>query len=333
MIHRKIKILSISIAMLLICTAIYSFQNKPKRKIYNIGIISGSEMYNKMIDGFKSRLAELGCVESQNIKYEVIKTNASSAAAKKAAEKFVSDDVDLIFSISTGASTAAKEIVQKTNIPLLFAGAGIEENNLVKSISRPGGNITGARYPGPEITAKRLEMLAQCVAKLKNVLIIYDPNYPMAHISVAQLCKVSSQMSINLVEVHINHLKDIQTSLQKIENAAANNIDAILIMPELLTQTEEGFSMIADFADKHKIPIGGSSQNSIGRTIFTYNADYSETGKLCAEYAKKILDGQNAGQMMVITPPLYLRINYKKARELGLNIPEGLLNQACEIIK
>ena len=130
-----------------------------KQKMYRVGILSGADPFINITDGFKAKMAELGYVEGKNISYDFQKLNVNPVGEKRAAEKFVQDKVDLIFAFPTEPALAAQAATQGTDIPVVFAMAGIEGNNLVESVSKPGGNVTGLRFPGPELTVKRLELL------------------------------------------------------------------------------------------------------------------------------------------------------------------------------
>ncbi|MFA5292364.1 MAG: ABC transporter substrate-binding protein [Phycisphaerae bacterium] len=303
-------------------------------KTYRVGIISGVDVFIGIADGFRNEMSRLGYVEGRNIVYDLHKTNADQAAVELAVKKFVADKVDLIFAFPTEPALAARAAVKGTNIPVLFASAGIEENNLVGNIFKPGGNTTGCRYPGPELTVKRLEILCELAPQAKRVLIMYDPNYPMIPHSLKELYSVVSSLGVTLVEVPVNSTEKVDSSLQALAASGNIGIDAILIMPEILTQSPVCWQMIAKFASEHKIPVGGSAgfEADTG-AVFSYIPDNFETGKLAAPLADKIFKGTQAGTIMVVTPPSQLRINYKKAQELGLKIPEGLLNRADEIIR
>ena len=306
----------------------------PEQKIYRVGIVSGSDAFAGIADGFKSKMTELGYIEGKNVVYDVQKLNADSAGEQRVTNKFVADKVDLIFAFPTEPALAAKAAAMGTNIPVVFALAGIEGNNLIDNILKPGGNITGCRYPGPELTAKRLEILHEMVPQAKRILITYDPNYPMLPRSLKELHSVILTIDVKLVEVPVNSLKELETSLQQRAAMSDIGIDAILIMPEILTQSPQGWAMISKFAAEHKIPLGGSAgfEADTG-AVFSYIPDNVETGKLVAPIVDKIFKGTPAGEIMVVTPQSYLRLNYKVAKELGLTVSEGLLNRADEIIR
>jgi putative ABC transport system substrate-binding protein len=320
--------------ILVILTAFWGSCSKKPQKVYRVGIISGVDTFIDMADGFKTKMAELGYIEGGNITYDLQKLNNDPEGDERVARKFVADKVDLIFAFPTEPALAAQEAAKGTNIPIVFGFAGLQGNKLVESVFKPGGNITGVRFPGPELTAKRLEILHEFVPSAKRIGIIYDPDYPNADSALEALRPTASSIGLLLVEIPAVSAADIRAALKKRTESANVGMDAILIMPDILCHTLEGFAEITKFADKHKLPIGGGhiSQADTG-AMFGYSPDNFEMGELAATLADKILKGTPAGTIMVITPPAHLRINYKRASELGLSVPEGLLNRADEIIR
>lgn len=308
--------------------------SKKPQKVYQVGIISGAETFVSIADGFKAKMTELGYIEGKNIVYDFHKLNADHAGEERVAKKFVADKVDLIFAFPTEPTLAAKAATQDTNIPVVFALAGIEGNNLVESVSEPGGNITGVRFPGPELTVKRLELLYELVPDVKRVYLIYDPNYPTASSALEQLHSVASSMNVILVQDTVNNIEELSAALQKRSTLDDIGIDAILIMPEILTQTPDGFTAILKFAKRHKLPIAGS----IGFTadlgaMFSLIPDNIEMGRQAAVLADKIFKGTPAGTIMVVTPQSELWLNYAAIQKLGLTVPKGLLSGADKIIR
>jgi len=321
-------------AFLITACVFISGCGEKKEKVYHVGILSGLDFFASTADGIKEKMTELGYIEGRNIVYDLHELNADPAGEERIARKFVEDKVDLIFAFPAEPSFAAKAAAQGTNIPVVFALAGIEGNDLVESISKPGGNITGVRFPGPESTVRRLDILHELVPQANRIYIIYDPNYPTSPTAVEQLRSAIRDTALTLVEDPVNNLEELRATLQK--RAVSNDIgiDAILIMPEILTQTSEGFGEILKFANEHKVPIGGAmSYTADLGAMFSYSPDIFELGMLAAVQADKIFRGTPAGTIMVITPEMYLRLNYRVIKELGLNASEGLLSKAKEIIR
>jgi putative ABC transport system substrate-binding protein len=316
-----------------VCVFLGSCSEK-KPKVYRVGIVSGAEPFDNIVDGFKAKMTELGYVEGKNIIYDFKRLNADPAGEKQVAKKFVADKVNLIFALPTEPALAAKAAAQGTNIPVVFAMAGIEGNNLVESVSKPGGNITGVRYPGPESTVKRFEFLRELVPHAKRILITYDPNYPNATSALQQLRPAVSSSGLKLVENPVNNVKELKAALQKRAALDDIGIDAILIMPDILNHSIDGFAAILEFANKHRVPIGGGMNFTADLgAIFSYVPDNIDQGKLAATLADKIFKGTPAGTIMVVTPESHLRFNYKVIQELGLKVNEGLLSRADKIIR
>jgi putative ABC transport system substrate-binding protein len=319
-------------AFLIMACVFISGCGEKTEKVYRVGIVSGARAFIKIADGFKAKMTELGYIEGKNIVYDLHELDADPAGEERVARKFVEDKVDLIFAFPTGPSFAAKAAAQGTNIPVVFALAGIEGNNLVESVPKPGGNITGVRFPGLESIVKRLDILHELVPKANRIYIIYDSNYPNAYAAIEQLRLAIREMDLILVEDPINNLEELQAALQKRAASDDIGIDAILIMPDILTHSSEGYREILKFANEHKVPIAGSMASDLG-AMFSYSPNTFEMGMLAAIQADKIFKGAPAGTIMVVTPSLYLQLNYKVIKELGLDVSEGLLRNAKEIIR
>jgi len=305
-----------------------------KAKVYRVGIVSGAEAFVTIADGFKAKMAELGYVEGKNIIYDLQKLSADPVGVRRVAKKLVEDEVDLIFAFPTEPTIAAKAATQGTGIPVVFVMAGLEGNNLVESVPKPGGNITGVRFPGPENTVKRLDILHELVPQANRILITYDPNYPNSPSAVEQLRQAASSWGLTLVEDPVNNIEELRAALEKRTVSGDIGIDAILMMPEILTHTPDGFGAILKFAVKHKVPIGGTLVYTADRgAIFSFIPDNVEMGMLAAVLADKIFKGTPAGTIMVVTPENRLKFNYKVIQKLGLNVSEGLLSRADEVIR
>jgi putative tryptophan/tyrosine transport system substrate-binding protein len=242
--------------------------------------------------------------------------------------------VDLIFVFPTSASKSAKALTRETNIPVVFTFTTTEGNDLIASVREPGGNITGVRFPGPDLVAKRFELLMQLAPRVKRLWITYDTNYPTAKSSLESLRPVASSSGVTIVEVPAASVADIQADLQARTKSKDIGMDAILIMPELLSQSQEGWAVISKFAADHRLPIAGSEAFEADQgAVFTYIPDNVEFGRLAAALADKVLKGIPAGTIPVITPESRLRLNYRVAQKLGLKVPQGMLKLANEVVR
>jgi putative tryptophan/tyrosine transport system substrate-binding protein len=300
-------------------------------KVYHVGII-GVASFPDATTGFKAKMAELGYVEGKNIVYD--EQVFDPATAQGILEKFIADKVDLIFAYSTASALTAKAAAEGTNIPVVFALATLELSDLVESVRQPGGNVTGARFPAPEITAKRFEILLEIMPQIKRLYVTYDEKYPTAPSVLGALRPLVADAGVTLIEEQITKAEDIAVNLQEREASGDIGMDAILILPESLSQSAVGYGAISEFAAKHKVPVVGNIRPQVEKgALFMYAPAVIEGGRQAAVLADQVFKGTPAGTIPVFTPESQLIINYKVAQELGLTIPEGLLSQAVEVIR
>jgi putative ABC transport system substrate-binding protein len=331
---RKKALIELILISLMLWVVLSGCMEEKTQKIYHIGILSGFDTLASIADCFKAKMTELGYIEGKNIIYEIQKTNFEPDKEQKILKKFVADKVDLIFTFPTEVSLAAKAATHGTSIPVVFSYSTIEGNNLVESVHQPGGNITGVREPGPDIFAKRLEILHEMAPQAKRVYITYNPNVPLIPSALDALHNTSNLMNITLVENPITTVEEIKADLQARNKSADIGMDAILIMAEATSVLPPTLEAMINFATEHKIPIGGIGAYTIRENIiFSYEIEIDDMGKLAAPLVDKVLKGTPAGTIPVVTPEARLLINYKLAQELGLSVSEGLLSMADEIIR
>jgi putative ABC transport system substrate-binding protein len=303
-------------------------------RAYRVGILVGTDTMVPIADNFMARMAELGYIEGKNIAYDVQKSNAERTEEKRIADKFVTDEVDLVFAFPGQPAGVVKAAAKGTKIPIVFANAVIEGNDLVDSVRSPGGNITGVRVPSPDLTLKSFESLLELTPKAKRIMAVYDPNYPTNPLVLDALRLAASSSNVILQEVRVPRAPDTQAVLQELEKSGDTDMDAILLLPDTLPQSSEASGAIVAFADKHRVPVGGGARTLLQRGIvLTASTDQGEQGGLAASLADKIFKGTPAGTIPVVTTQPHLFINYKKAKELGMTVPEGLLRQASDIVR
>ncbi len=318
------------LAWIVVLTLLLSGCGATATKVYRVGILSGLDFFATTADGFKAQMTKLGYIEGKNVVYDVQKTNFDPAKEQEIFKKFVADKVDLIFVFPTEASLAAKAATQGTNIPVLFANAFVEGNTLIESVRQPGGNITGVRFPGPDIAVKRLEILHELAPQAKRVWVGYLRDYPSVPPVLEVLRPAAASLGVTLVEVPATSPADVRADLQARAQAADIGIDAILFIPEPLNVNPDAFAAMSKFAVEHKVPIAGAFISAEGNgVVFANLTDSVEVGELAAPLADKIFKGTPAGTISVVSPEAHLQFKYKVAQELGLAVPEGLLRQGC----
>ena len=323
------------LATLLVAVCMFlSSCNEKKPKVYRVGILSGLNYIAEAADGFKAKMTELGYVEGKNIVYDHQKTDFDMAVYKNILKKFVADKVDLIFVFPTEASQEAKTATQGTNIPVVFTVANIEGTGLVNSVREPGGNITGVRYPGPDIALQRFEIMCELAPQAKRMWIPYQRGYPIVASQLEVLRLTAASAGVTLIEAPASNAAELQTELEAKAQSADIGMDAILFLAEPLAVTPDAFEVMCKFAAEHKIPIAGALMIVGGcESVFGVHVNNFNVGRQAAPLADKILRGIPAGTIPVVSAEPYFQLDYKAAQELGMNVSEGLLSRADEIIR
>jgi putative ABC transport system substrate-binding protein len=326
------KIIGFIIAIILILLVMgIIFINKPKpEKVYHVGVLSGLSFFASTTDGFKEGMTALGYIEGKNIIYDVEETNDLNAY-NSIINKFVADKVDLIFVFPTEAAQEAKKLTQGTGIPVVFDNALTEGMGLIDSIAKPGGNITGVRWPGPQIALKRFDVLHEILPQTKYIIIPYLKGYPIVASQLAMLESEASSSGEIIKEVPATEAADLELGLNN-SIKGINGSYAVLCIPEPLNVTPSDFNVIAKFASDHKAPIGGCSPTSDHKSIFTVVPESFAVGKQASPLAGEIFKGTSAGDISVVSSENVFIVDYKAAQNLGINIPANLLNEATKII-
>jgi putative ABC transport system substrate-binding protein len=326
--RRLLLILTLGVAISLIVNGC----GKPKT--YRVGILSGFDFFANTADGFKEKMTELGYIEGKNITYDLRKTNIDPVKEELILKEFVANKVDLILTFPTEVSVAAKAAIFGTNIPLVFANSFIEGVDLVKSIREPGGNITGVRFPAPDLALRIFEIMRELVPNAKRFWVAYQRDAPYVPGQLEILRPAAVASGVRLLEVPASNKAEIEADLRARPKAGDPGLDAMMMIAEGLATTPEIFVVLGKFAVEHKIPIGGALMSVGGyESIFGGAPDNVAVGKQAALLADKIFKGTPAGSIPVISAESVLTINYKAAQKIGLNISEALLAQAARVIR
>ncbi len=318
----------------LVVSLLLSGCGEKKPRVARVGILCGLDVFATTLDGFKAKMSEFGYIEGKNIAYNVQRTNFDPAAEQRILRKFVEDKVDLMLVFPSEVAVEAKAVTRGAGIPVVFCQTNTEGTDLIKSVPEPGGNITGVRYPGPDLALKRFEILHELAPQAKRMWVPYTKNSPIVPDQLRALRPAAAKTGVTLVESPADSASDLIADLDARAKAADIGIDAVLFISEPLSRTPAVFPKIAKFAFDHRIPIGGALLSSEGySTLFGVATDNIAVGRLAAQQAHKVLRGIPPGTIPVVSAESYFQLNYKVAQELGLRVPEGLLRQADEIIR
>ena len=240
--------------------------------------------------------------------------------------------VDVIVAFSTTAARPAKQATSV--IPIVaFGMADPVEDDLVASLARPGGNVTGTTFLGPELVAKRLQLLSGVVPQHSRVAILWHPR-AYGERTMAGMVKeaehAAQTLGIQLQFVPATSPEDITGAFSLMTGERA---DALSLFPSPILFAEYG--RIASIAAEKRLPTIYAAREGVEvGGLMSYGANLPDLARQSAVYVDKILKGANPAQLPVQRPTKFeLVINLKAAKALGLTVTRDFLLIADEVIE
>jgi putative ABC transport system substrate-binding protein len=291
-----------------------------------------SEATRVTLNGLVMGLRELGYTEGQNIVIERAFGEANADRLREVAAELVTRQVEIIVALST---TAARPVKQATSvIPIVAIGmADPVEDELVASLARPGGNVTGTTFLGPELVAKRLQLLSEIVPQHSRVAVLWHPR-AYGDRTMAGMLKeaelAAQTLGMQLQFVPAASPDDIEGAFSVMMRERA---DALSVFPSPILFAEYG--RIASIAADRKLPaIYAAREGADAGGLISYGANLPDLARQTALYVDKILKGAKPADLPVQQPTKFeLVINLKTARALGLTITRDFLLIADEVIE
>jgi putative ABC transport system substrate-binding protein len=303
-----------------------------KPKVYNIGLLQMAPTVAENMEGFKMGMKELGYKEGVNIRYIYRDAQGDLSKLEEYAKELVAIKPDLIFVNTSPATKVIKEKTEGTGIPVVFSMvADAVKAGFVKSMESSGNNLTGTICAYIDIAAKRLSVLKEIDQKIKKVLIFYRPEDLSGGPATQKILEAAPEIGVEIVAVPIKQKEDVRDYLAKLK---PGEVDAMMDPADSMVTaalTEWGIEK----AKEMKIPLMMLSKGEAEKgALASYGVDYIDLGKQSALIANQVLKGISPSEIPIEMPRKFLFvINLNTAKDIGLEIPEAILEKADLIIK
>jgi ABC-type uncharacterized transport system substrate-binding protein len=232
----------------------------------------------------------------------------------------------------TSTARAARKVT--STIPIVIAnGSDPSQSGLVASLARPGGNVTGVTNLVVELLGKRLELLKEVVPKVSRFAFLDDDDFRdfnRAELKYAQEAAKGFGAKLERIEVKASD-PDFEGAFQVMSK---ESIGGFIARSGRLGSTLNR-KRIVELAGKMRMPAMYTSSSWIeGGGLMYYGVHSSDNYKRAATYVDKILKGAKPADLPVERPTkLYLGINLKAAKQIGLTIPPSVLARADRVIR
>jgi len=277
-------------------------------------------------DVFRSRLGELGWVEPGNLVLDRRYTHGDGARFAPLTAELLALRPDVFvapfdtMAIAAAASTAT--------VPIVFA-AGIDPvgYGLVKSLSRPGRNVTGLSGGGPELGTKALALLKEAVPGLRvvGVLVGNRDRYKVEYLEEAR-----RRLGLVLVQFELTQAEDIDQAFEAFAKAGASGVMDFAGTPSTYGVRDR----LAALALRYRQPMVVQAGQANAGGLLSYGVNVPDLFRRTAELVNRILRGANPADSPVEQPNVYdFVVNRRTARALGVVVPRSVLLQATGLIE
>jgi putative tryptophan/tyrosine transport system substrate-binding protein len=278
---------------------------------------------------FRQGLQQLGWIEGRNAHLDVRWGAGDAERFRRYAAELVALVPDLILAAS--GSTMPPLLHATRTVPIVFVQvADPVGNGFVASLARPGGNATGFTNIDFSMSAKWLELLKQIAPGATRAAVLRDSTEPTGIGQWGALQSVAPSFTLELTPVGVSDPGEIERAIAGFANLPNG---ALIVTASAPTAVHR--DLIIALATRHRLPAVYAYKYFItSGGLISYGPDTIDPYRRAASYIDRILKGEKPADLPVQAPTKYeLVINLKTAKALGLEIPDGLLARADEVIE
>lgn len=275
--------------------------------------------------GVKDELKEQGFIEGTNLKWQYESAQGNPTTAAQIARKFAGQEPDVIVAIATPSAQTAAAAARNTAIVFSAVTDPIGAK-LVKNLEKPGRNITGTTDMLP--VKKHLELVKRLVPNIKTIGTLYNPGEANSVTIVELLEKVAPELNIRVVKSAATKSSDVLTAARSL----VGKVDAIYLPTD--NTVISAAEAVIKVGEQNKLPVIAADTDTVKRgAIAALGFNYYDVGRQTGEMVALILNGQKPGDLPVQgVQKMELHLNPGAAKRMGLKLPEGILEEAKEVI-
>jgi len=290
----------------------------------------GTDHIPPSLPTLEARLKQMGWVDGRTIK--LLWRNLEPEQADARAKELVRERVNVIVAFEDQSIRAAQAATAKVKIPVVFLHPSDPvRDGLVKSLSHPGGNLTGI-FGARDVVAKQLELYELIVPGLHRVLTLIDPNDPATGRLLAQYRAAASQLArpVQLVIRKASTPNDLRRVFHSLR---PEEVDGAFLLSPTLRLNDSALTI--RLATRAKLPVQAHRKDWVKKgALFSYGADLGPIGRRAARYVDRILKGTPPSELAVEeVPDVEFAINLKTASRLGIRVPQQMIIRADEVYR
>jgi putative ABC transport system substrate-binding protein len=283
-----------------------------------------------LLEAFMSGMRDFGYVEGNNFVVEHRYAEGNFDRLPVLVNELLAWKPDLLFVSTTPGSLAAKAATSTVPIVMVSVADPVGVG-LIKSLSRPGGNITGVTNIAAELAGKRLSILKEIAPAASKVAVLINPDDPIAPLQMLSAKSSAEQLAIRLHPIlHIRNASDLPTAFKAaVQEGAAG---ALRMIDPTVTELRKP---TVEIATEYRLPVVYPFREDVlAGGLVSYGTSLPDQYRQAAALVHKILRGAKPADLPVEQPTKFeFAINLKTARAIGLEFSASLLARADEVIE
>ena len=301
-------------------------------KVHRIGVfVPGSpsgDQFQQLRQAFLEGLRDLGRIEGQGVVIEMRWGEGRLDDFPRIAAELVALPVDVIVAWGPQVTRAAQQATATVPIVMAVVHEPVAFG-FVKSLARPGGNITGLSFQDSELGTKRLELLKDIVSRMRRVALLWDP-VGGGETGVRATEASAQKLGLATQVLEVRRPADFGPAFASARKQGAHAVIQIA-SPFLATYR----ARLIELAAAQRLPMTCETKLFVAEgCLMAYGPDFSEMSRRAAAYVDKILKGAKPADLPIEQPTKFeLAINLKTGKALGLTIPPSILGRADQVIR
>lgn len=291
-------------------------------KVVKIGILQfvTHDALDEIERGIEDGLADAG-YEGSNVELTVLNAEADQSKIQTMSKKLVDDGNDVVIGIATPAAQGLASAT--SDIPVVMGAISDPVGaKLVKNLDKPEGNVTGVSNHVPH--AQTVELIQTITPDAKTIGVLYASSEDNSVSQVKEFTQYAEEAGLTVVEYAVPSTNEITTTM----SVMTGKVDAIFVPQD--NTIASAFPTVVTAANAAKIPVYSSVDTMVKQgSIASVAQSQYDLGLETAKIAVKILAGKKVSEVPVkVVDTGVPTVNLKAAKELGITIPDSLLEEA-----
>lgn len=303
-------------------------------KVVRLGLLSGiRDKFDPGSNAIDRAIAESlraqGYEIGRNVAVEFRSAGGNPERLPSLAAELAQLKIDMFLTIGSQPTLTAFRAAK--GIPIVAIGiTDPVETNLVQSLARPGGSVTGLAINASDISAKRVQLLKAAVPKFARVAVLWNSTFQSMSLQFQQVEVAAPTLGVTVQSIRVASSDDFERAFDAIKK---NRPDGLIVLFGPMRGND--LPRIVEFVTQNRIPaLFELGQGIRGGGLMEFGADFADLARQVGPYVDRIANGSKAADLPIAQPTKFeLFINMKAAHTMGLTIPPSLLLRADKVIE